>query len=297
MKLYAQNELPTGWMARDPEQPDPFFCVDADLPRRQHRVTEWKFLSYYGREGRPPPKETDLLRDEEDAAFKRFARRRNAKDCEILVRKYLCWAFGLAARYKGPRLDFDEAVSVANLGLMEALYGFKPSKGYRFTTYAFFVVRRKLIEAIVGTYPVKISDHLRKSLREVSLSPDEAARDIAHHEEPRTLEEFFDRLGESVPIEQLHVLHDRPEDAPFAPSPALDPSHALERADVSAALRRALSRLTVRERDIVLARHFRSTKPSYEQLGRRWHISKNRARDIGEAALRKLRLRFNWENN
>lgn len=245
------------------------------------------FLSYYG-PNQPPPDMLELTREEEQAAFLRYAKRKTAKTREILVRRYLCWAFRLAAKYKGPRLDFDEAVGVANLGLMEALRDFDPKRGYRFTTYAFFVVRRKLIEAIISTYPVRVSDHLRKSLRALQIPAEEQAKELSWGDEPRTLEEFFDRLGETTTFD-VSSLHERQEDAPFSPAPSEDPVAVLEHADLSDSLRRALESLEPLEREVILARHYREPAESFASIGARLRISKNRARDAGDEALVKLR--------
>jgi RNA polymerase sigma factor (sigma-70 family) len=247
-------------------------------------------LSYYGKDA-PPPSPAPLSREAEKAAFFRYKKRKNAKDRELLVRQYLCWAFGMAAKFKGPRLNFDEAISVANLGLVEALNGFDPARGFRFTTYAAFTLRRKLIEAIVSTYPVKVSDHLRKTLRALSLTPEEQARELAQFEEPRTLEEFFERLGESVEIDLGH-LHDRPEDAPFCPAPGGNPADELQHEDLTEELKAALASLEPLERAVVLARHYQEPPESFDSIGRRLHVSKNRAREAGGMAIVRLRRFF-----
>lgn len=248
---------------------------------------ETLFLSYYG-ENNPPPPKIPLTSAEEKAAFCRYKKRKTAKDRELLVRRYLCWAFGLAARYKGPRLDFDEAVSVANCGLMEALGDFDPDRGFRFTTYAFFVVRRKLVEAIISTYPIRVSDHLRKSLRALALSPEEAARELAQHEEPRTLEEFFERLGENTGFD-VDRLHERPEDAPFCPSPTESPADELQHSDAAAAVRQAVDQLDPLEREVILSHFYKDPPEPFSSIGRRLGVSKNRARDAGDEAIVKLR--------
>lgn len=269
----------------DPEGEDRF-CTGRNLQifRRVDPVA----LSYYG-QNQPPPDRLDLTPKEERKLFRQFAKRKTKRVREALVRRYLCWAFGVAAKYKGPRLEFDEAIGVANLGLMEALSGFRPSLGYRFTTYAFFVVRRRLIEAIVNTYPVRVSDHLRKSLRALTISPEEQMRDIAHDEEPRTLEEFFDRLGDCKDVLVIGDLHERREDAPCAPAPAPDPVARLDEQDLSARLQQALASLPELEREVVLARHYRDAAESVSELSKRLNVSKAAIQAAEQEALRRLR--------
>lgn len=244
-------------------------------------------LSYYGKD-RPPPTRPALSREQEAAAFMRYRRRKTASDRETLVRQYLCWAFGMAARMKGPRLDFDEAISVANLGLMQALDRYDPSQGYRFTTYAAFWVRRQLIEAIVGTYPVHVSDHIRQKWRYASQSP-EALAELQIGDEPRTLEEFFERLGDTSEVGAVERLHDRQEDAPFTPAPATSPADELELSSLPLDVKRAIRRLSLLERQAILARHYRDEPESFESIGRRLRRSKNKIREAYDSALVKLR--------
>jgi RNA polymerase sigma factor (sigma-70 family) len=249
-------------------------------------------LSYYGL-NQPPPAPAPLSTADEKAAFIRYYKRKTKKDREVLIRQYLIWAFGLAKKYRGPRLNFDEAISVANEGLMEALNGFNPHKGFRFTTYATFTVRRKLIEAIVSTYPVHVSDHLRKKWR-LNEAVDKSCETMTETGEPRTLEEFFERLGEASDVD-VALLHERPEDSPFVPAPATSPADALEESTLPADVKKAIRRLAPFERATIIARHYKEPPESFEAIGQRLKISKNSARDSYNLALVKLRRFFRKE--
>ena len=46
------------------------------------------------------------------------------------------------------------------------------------------------------------------------------------------------------------------------------------------------------EREVVLARHYREPPESYDSIGTRLRVSKNRARDAGDIALVKLSKYF-----
>lgn len=242
-------------------------------------------LSYYGKDV-PPPSPPPLTKDEELATFRKYKRSHRSKDRETLLRQYLCWAFDLAAKFQGPRLDFDEAISVANLGLREALEGFNPEKGFRFTTYAAFVVRRRLIEALVNTYPVKVSDHVRKKWKNLEVSAEDLALQLVDNE-PRTAEEFFERLGETSETDLAGT-----ENAVGAED---SPAEALETSSLSDELKKAVSKLPRLEREAIRSRHYRETRESYESLGLRLGVSKQRAKKAYEEALVKLKEHFKKE--
>lgn len=260
--------------------------------RCEKKLFEFKALSYYGTNA-PPPTPPPMTREVEVATFLRYKRHRNAKDREALLRQYLCWAFDAAAKFKGKRLDFDEAIAVANEGLREALEKFDPKKGFRFTTYAAFAIRRKLIEAVVNTYPVKVSDHIRKKWRNAIVSPEDLATQLIDNE-PRTSKEFFERLGETGEVD-LSEVYDRPADSPFMPSPESSPADQFEARSLPAEVRTAVWRLPRIEREAVRSRHYREPGESYEAIGERLGISKQQAKKAYESALVKLQKYFKKE--
>ncbi len=250
-------------------------------------------LTYYGL-NQPPPTPEPMTPAEEKAFFVQYRKRKTGRVRDLLVRRYLCWAFGLAKRYKGPRLNFDEAISVANEGLMEALNGFNPHKGFRFTTYATFTVRRKLIEAIVNTYPVHVSDHLRKKWRLNEAADALSEKVVTEGDEPRTLEEFFARLGEQSEVD-IALLHERPEDSPFVPAPSESPADELEALSLPIEVKRAVRSLTTIQRAAITARYYTDPPESFESIGRRLRVSKNRVREEFSIALVRLRRVFKKE--
>lgn len=274
----------------DPERDDPY---PAETGRTRIRCVEVKRLTYYGR-NQPPPAPDPITKDQEHLAFIRYFKRKTRRDRELLIRQYLLWAFGMAAKFRGPRLCFDEAISVANSGLMEALNGFDPHKGYRFTTYATFVVRRHLIEAIVGTYPVHVSDHLRKKWR-LNQPDQKKCEELLEKGEPRTLEEFFTRLGENPQVD-LALLHEQPEDSPFVPSAGPSPAKELEDSSLPLEVKRAIRSLPKLERAALVARHYTEPPESFEETGRRLKVSKNRVREAYDTAVVHLRRIFSKES-
>src|SRR5438128_2384625 len=63
-------------------------------------------------------------------------------------------------RYPHYRYCEDDALSVANLGLMKAAHGFDPARGYKFSTYAFRAILTNLNEWAFGMGHVdKLTKH------------------------------------------------------------------------------------------------------------------------------------------
>lgn len=264
---------------------------------------------YYGNTINPPDM-PELSPAEERRLFRLYRKTKDAKAKDLLVRRYLCWAFSIATKLKGPRLSHDDAISAANEGLVVAIDKFKPGLNNRFTTYAYLVVRRHVIEALLATYPVTVSAHLRKKLKKV----DKPDGHLTEKGDPRTLEELFERLGQSVEYDAQQVSSfkqllwserdklpeelDHPNKAKavagekdFEESPA----EAVDRADESAEVRNFIDNgeFSDLEREVLLARHYREPVESFESVSIRLHVAKKRIRLSYESALVKLKTRFN----
>src|SRR4029077_20857795 len=78
--------------------------------------------------------ESKLQKDDE--LWRRFAESREPAVREELVRRNMAFAKRLALRYRGASESFDDLLQVANLGLLNAVDRFDPSRGIPFTAFA-----------------------------------------------------------------------------------------------------------------------------------------------------------------
>ena len=242
------------------------------------------YLDYYGgKPNNPPPDKLELTRDQELILWRTRGKGR-AKAREQLVKAYLPWAFKMASKMKGPRLQFNDAVSAANAGLMEAMGGFDVEKGYRFTTYSAFIIRRHVMDALLATYPVRTPDRLRRKLGD----PDLKAEDVKAGD-PKSLTELFDRLSKST-IFDLEALLEANKDLPCLPQSIESPSEAYEMKQLSEELTNALQEaLSELERHIIMRRHYRTPPQPVKAIGKEFRLSKDTVQRIHGEALQKLK--------
>lgn len=250
------------------------------VKKRTPRI--WYFR-YYGKENYLPPGD-DLTKEQEARCWS--IRRRSAKARDQIVRQYLPFAFKMACKMSGPRLPKDEAISAANAGLMEAIEGYDHTSGTKFLVYGFTIIRRHLINALVATYCVKVTDKLRKRYN----NPDAGKlQKLVLAGEPKTLEELFERLSEAAPFDVTH-LFERQEDAPFMPAEEVSPDEAFDDSTLSGELREAMNKtLFPSEKTIVQLRYFKSPPVSFEKIARKLHVSKVKVKAQAESAMAKLR--------
>lgn len=217
-----------------------------------------------------PPDMPAMCREEEDALFRRYKRLKCSKAKEKLVRRYLCVAFKIASNLKGPRLSHEEAIGAANLGLMEAFEAYDLKKG-RFSTHAYFIIRRHVIQALLNTYPVTLTDHYRKKIK------------------------TFSKL-DGPPLAGPAPLSEGPNGAETHPACRVDDERAaIENStmaeDVKAfVLSPAVTRL---ERLVLVGRHYVDPAESMHAMTRRLHEPQTKLQAAYDSALLKLKLHFN----
>jgi RNA polymerase sigma factor (sigma-70 family) len=240
---------------------------------------------YYGKSSTPPDMIV-LSRQEENRLFRLYRKTKDAQAKELLVRRYLCWAFAIATKLKGPRLPQEDAVAAANHGLMVAIERFKPGRNLRFTTYAYMPVRRHVIEALLATYPVAVTTHMRKKLKKVK----EAEGMLSDKSPPRTLTETFDRLSNHTTFGVLENYEVAPGEREEEESPA----DTVEQADTAEEVRCFIrsSVFSPLERAVLLARHYVEPVESFESIGIRLRVAKKRLRLAYDSAFLKLKQKF-----
>lgn len=208
---------------------------------------------------------------------------------ERAVKQYLRWACKLATAthgktaMRGSRLEVDEAISAANAGLIEAIRGYSARKtnGGRFVNYAFLIVRRHLIKALLATYPVDVSLYYRKKL--------EASGELG---EQTAFEALF---STETADHAAKKLTERPEDAPFLPSGESAPSETPSL--LAQDMQDALQQLTAQEAAVVRGRYFEIPPVPFGELARRLGMELPGVWDLHAAVLVKLRGLLAKETN
>ena len=72
----------------------------------------------------------------EEAALYRRARAGDGKARQQLALRHLPLVREIAGRFRRGGIDLEELVQSGTVGLLQALQGFDPDRGYRFSTYA-----------------------------------------------------------------------------------------------------------------------------------------------------------------
>ena len=112
-------------------------------------------------------KDTPLLSAKEEKEYSRSARKGSIVSQRKLITSNLKLVVNIAKHYARYGLSLMDLIEEGNLGLIKAVEKFKPSKGYRFSTYAAWWIRQAITRALIDQgrtirIPVYMSEIISK---------------------------------------------------------------------------------------------------------------------------------------
>lgn len=110
-----------------------------------------------------------------------------------LVEDNLAFAYAIARRYQsylGRSLDLDDLRQEATLGLIEAARRFDTERGFCFSTYAIFWVRRQIHKALHLDRTIRLPDGVSSEIRQLNVAQ----------------ADFWQRSGRAATVEDLAAI-------------------------------------------------------------------------------------------
>lgn len=233
-----------------------------------------------------------LLAPDEERRLAWAARAGDRRAAVQLVEANLHLVLAVARRYASCGVPFLDLVQEANAGLLQAIDGFDPARGGRFSAYASWCVGRAVRQAAADRGRlVRVPPATAEAMDRLRRAADRLAQGLGR--EPAA-DELAIEVGTTVQrVDRLSRLS-RP--APPMEGLAREPAAALPADElVLAALRMDLyamvARLTARERRVLRLRFglVDGRRCSPEEIGRRLGLSRERVGQIEREALARLR--------
>ncbi len=251
-----------------------------------------------------------LSREEEYELAMRYKKYGDLEAAKKLVVSNLRFVVKIANEYKGYGLNIMDLIQEGNIGLMQAVKRFDPTKGYRLISYAVWWIRAYIQNYIIRTWSlVKIgttqaqrklfyklrSTKQKMEMMEETLDP-EAYKNLA--EELGVSDESVIEMDQRMGGKDLSLDTEVNEEGEtthldFLVDETSNQEEVITKVEEEEKLKKglqvALRSLKDRERFIIENRILREKPLTLEELGQKLNLSRERVRQIESAALKKIR--------
>ena len=238
---------------------------------------------------------------------------------EKLVASHLRLVVSVAYDFKNYGLPVSDLIASGNMGLMQALQKFDPERGFRFSTYAMFWIKAEIYETILNNWSIvklgnsanqkRVFFNLTRAKRALGIMDnnlsDEQTKQIAEYlSVPESdVERMSTRMSaRDVSLNApLNTDSDSKDILSNMADTKISIEEGLEQIEFKRRgyelLKKHLSNLPERDREILKARRLSDPVATLEALSQKYGISRERVRQIEERAFNKLKNAILEESN